>query len=64
MRSAGGWPRALIEYKHRVIAVVAGPASLADNVARIGGFMDELSANGIDTRKMWVAESDFSPTTK
>jgi LacI family transcriptional regulator len=53
--------RALIEHKHRAIAVVAGPASLADNVARIGGFMDELKAHDIDTSKMWVAESDFSP---
>lgn len=46
------------------IAVVTGPASLANNVARIGGFMDELKANAIDTGKMWVAESDFSPMTK
>jgi LacI family transcriptional regulator len=53
--------RALLDYKHREIAVVAGPASLADNVARIGGFMGELQASGIDTARMWVAESDFSP---
>ena len=53
--------RALLDHMHRDIAVVAGPASLADNVARISGFMGELSDNGIDTGKMWVAESDFSP---
>jgi LacI family transcriptional regulator len=53
--------RALLDQQHRAIAVVAGPASLADNAARIAGFMDELEAEGIDTRKMWVAESDFSP---
>ena len=53
--------RTLLEHKHRHIAVVAGPASLADNVARIDGFMGELEAGGIDTRKLWVAESDFSP---
>ena len=53
--------RTLLEHKHRDIAVVAGPASLADNVARIEGFMGELEAGGIDTRKLWVAESDFSP---
>lgn len=53
--------RALLDYKHREIAVVAGPASLADNVARMAGFMGELEASGIDTSKMWVAESDFSP---
>jgi LacI family transcriptional regulator len=53
--------RALIEHKHRKIAVVAGPSSIEDNVARMSGFMQELQASGIDTRKMWVAESDFSP---
>jgi LacI family transcriptional regulator len=53
--------RSLLEHKHRDIAVVAGPASLADNVARIDGFMAELEAAGIDPRALWVAESDFSP---
>ena len=53
--------RTLLEHKHRDIAVVAGPASLADNVARIDGFMAELEAAGIDPRALWVAESDFSP---
>lgn len=53
--------RTLLDYKHRDIAVFAGPSSLADNIDRIAGFMDELDANGIDTKKMWVAESDFSP---
>ncbi len=40
---------------------MAGPARLADNVARVDGFMAELQAGGIDTSRMWVAESDFSP---
>jgi LacI family transcriptional regulator len=53
--------RTLLEHRHRDIAVVAGPSSLADSVQRIEGFMDELDAAGIDTRKLWVAESDFSP---
>jgi LacI family transcriptional regulator len=53
--------RTLLDYKHRDIAVIAGPARLADSVARIGGFMDELGANGVDTSSMWIAESDFSP---
>jgi LacI family transcriptional regulator len=53
--------RALLDHKHHEIAVVAGPARLADNVARIAGFMDELEANGINTKKLWAAESDFSP---
>ena len=53
--------RALLDYKHRDIAIIAGPAALADNVARIDGFMHELANEGIDTGKIWVAESDFSP---
>jgi len=53
--------RALLDHKHRDIAVVAGPARLGDNVARIDGFMEELQAGGVDTSRMWVAESDFSP---
>lgn len=53
--------RALLDHKHRDIAVVAGPARLGDNVARIDGFMAELQAGGVDTSRMWVAESDFSP---
>ena len=53
--------RTLLDYKHRDIAVIAGPAALADNVARIDGFMRELQAEGIDTKKVWMMESDFSP---
>lgn len=53
--------RTLLDYKHRDIAVFSGPAALGDNVARIDGFMRELESAGIDTGKLWVAESDFSP---
>ena len=53
--------RALLDYKHRDIAIIAGPTALADNVARIDGFMHELAGEGIDTSKIWIAESDFSP---
>jgi LacI family transcriptional regulator len=53
--------RTLLDYKHRDIAVISGPAALADNVARVTGFMDELASEGIDTGKLWVMESDFSP---
>ncbi|MES2151818.1 MAG: LacI family DNA-binding transcriptional regulator [Pseudomonadota bacterium] len=53
--------RALLEFKHRKIAVIAGPSSSPDNVDRMAGFMGELASAGIDTGKMWVAESDFSP---
>ena len=53
--------RTLLDYRHRDIAVISGPAALADNVARVDGFMRELEEGGIDTAKLWVAESDFSP---
>lgn len=53
--------RALLDLQHRDIAVIAGPSTLPDNVDRIAGFMAEMERNGIDTRAMWIAESDFSP---
>jgi LacI family transcriptional regulator len=53
--------RGLLQYKHKKIAVIAGPASAPDNVERISGFMQELASAGIDTSKMWVAESNFAP---
>ncbi len=53
--------RALLEYRHKKIAVIAGPSTSPDNVDRMAGFMAELQASGIDTGKLWVAESDFSP---
>ncbi|MDL2355089.1 MAG: LacI family DNA-binding transcriptional regulator [Pseudomonadota bacterium] len=53
--------RALLDFQHRHIAVIAGPSRLVDSVERISGFMAELSENGVDTAGMWIAESDFSP---
>jgi LacI family transcriptional regulator len=53
--------RALLEHKHRRIAIIEGPRRLADNADRINGFTAELRENGIDTDKIWRAESDFSP---
>lgn len=53
--------RTLLDQGHRDIAVIAGPATLPDNVDRISGFMAELGRNGVDTGSMWIAESDFSP---
>ncbi|ALK97896.1 LacI family transcriptional regulator [Massilia sp. WF1] len=52
--------RALLDHQHREIAIVSGPADVADNVERIEGFMHELAAAGIDTGKLWMAERDFS----
>lgn len=53
--------RTLIEYRHRKIAVIAGPAAAPDNVARIAGFLGELERSGINTKKLWITESDFTP---
>jgi LacI family transcriptional regulator len=53
--------RALLDHKHRKIAVVEGPRQLEDNRARIDGFMSELREHGIDPAKVWRMESDFSP---
>jgi LacI family transcriptional regulator len=53
--------RTLLEHRHRKIAVVEGPRSLADNNERIAGFLRELADNGIDPDTVWRVESDFSP---
>ncbi len=53
--------KSLLQQKHKKIAVIAGPACAPDNVERISGFMRELELAGIDTQKMWVAESNFAP---
>ncbi|WP_295968590.1 MULTISPECIES: LacI family DNA-binding transcriptional regulator [Pseudomonadota] len=53
--------RALLDHKHRKIAVIEGPRRLADNVARVDGFMAEMAEQGIDTARVWRMESDFSP---
>lgn len=52
--------RALLEQRHRHIAVIAGPATSPDNVARISGFMGELALRGIDTGHLPKVDSDFS----
>jgi LacI family transcriptional regulator len=53
--------RALLDHKHRHIAIIEGPRRLADNADRINGFMAELRENGIDADSIWRVESDFSP---
>jgi LacI family transcriptional regulator len=53
--------RTLLELGHRQVAVIAGPSSSPDNVDRIDGFIGELARAGVDTGKLWIAESDFSP---
>lgn len=53
--------RALLDKKHRKIAVIAGPNCAPDNVERIDAFMDELAQAGIDTSTVWIKESNFAP---
>lgn len=53
--------RALLDCGHRKIAVIAGPSTSPDNADRMRGFMSELARAGVDTAKLWVEESDFSP---
>jgi LacI family transcriptional regulator len=52
--------RALLDHAHRDIAIIGGPSTVADNIDRIDGFLQELRAAGIDTGSLWMAESDFS----
>ena len=53
--------RALLDKKHRKIAVISGPNTATDNVERIDGFMAELVEAGIDINQIWITESDFAP---
>ncbi|WP_432381391.1 LacI family DNA-binding transcriptional regulator [Duganella sp. P38] len=53
--------RTLLDHGHRAIALVAGPASLPDNVARVRAFQAELAAAGVDPAQLWMVEKDFSP---
>lgn len=53
--------RALIEAGHRNLAVIEGPESSADNVTRLRGFYEELSAGGIDSAAIPRVSGDFSP---
>ena len=53
--------QALLQRKHRRFAVIAGPATSPDNVARISGFMGELNQRGISAARVHTLESDFSP---
>lgn len=53
--------RALLSMHHERIAVISGFADSRDNIARMRGFMSELSGAGIDVAKVPVIYSDFSP---
>jgi LacI family transcriptional regulator len=51
----------LWEQGHRKFAVIAGPSTSPDNVARIAGFTAELAKRGIETADVAIAEGDYSP---
>ena len=51
----------LLKLQHRHYAVITGPSSAPDNVARIAGFMAELAKGGIDPANVMTLQSDFSP---
>jgi len=53
--------QALLSKGHRRIAVIAGPRSSPDNVARIAGFQAEMSRHGVASDTIPMLESDFSP---
>jgi LacI family transcriptional regulator len=53
--------QALLQMQHRHFAVISGPATSPDNVARIAGFMRELKRNGVEASQVRTFEGDFSP---
>lgn len=53
--------QALLKLKHRKFAVISGPSSAPDNVARISGFMEELARQGVGGADVLTLQSDFSP---
>jgi LacI family transcriptional regulator len=53
--------QALLDEGHTRIAVITGPNSAPDNVERVEAFLAVLARAGIDTSKVWVAESNFAP---
>lgn len=53
--------RALLQHRHRRLAVIGGPETSPDNVARLKGFRDELKRQKFDLQGIWSATSDFSP---
>lgn len=52
--------RALLQHRHKDIAVVSGPTTSPDNVVRLAGFMGELAQRGLDVSKIVTLPGDFS----
>jgi LacI family transcriptional regulator len=53
--------QALLGRGHRQVAIISGPATSPDNVARVGGFLGEIARAGLDPGSVPMLESDFSP---
>lgn len=53
--------QALLKFGHQKYAVISGPSSSPDNVARIDAFMAELTQHGVDPNQVVSVQSDFSP---
>ncbi|MDE2181392.1 MAG: LacI family DNA-binding transcriptional regulator [Alphaproteobacteria bacterium] len=53
--------KALYEAGHRHLGVIEGPETSNDNIFRLRGFYEELSAHGIDVAGLPRAQGDFSP---
>ena len=53
--------RTLLDHGHRHVALVAGPASLPDNVVRVQAFLREMAEAGVPPAQLWMVEKDFSP---
>jgi LacI family transcriptional regulator len=53
--------QALLKMQHRKFAVIGGPQTSPDNVARIDGFMGELRREGVSAAQVVTVDSDFSP---
>jgi LacI family transcriptional regulator len=51
----------LVEAGHRAIAVIEGPETSPDNIARLKGFYDALAGHGIDVEAIPRVAGDFSP---
>ncbi|MFX7988799.1 hypothetical protein ABTK55_19690, partial [Acinetobacter baumannii] len=52
--------RALLQHRHRDIAIVSGPATSPDKVARLAGLMGELAQHGLDTSGILTLPGDLS----
>ncbi|HTJ91787.1 MAG TPA: substrate-binding domain-containing protein [Pararobbsia sp.] len=51
----------LLDYGHRKLGVIAGPANAPDNIERIEGFLSVVAEHGIDPAGIQRVESNFTP---